>query len=217
MNTRMIKNGRVKPIVFLPELIAPDEKFAFITEQSVENRMVKPYYMISTYGRVFNIYSRKFLRPALGTDDHYYLALATENGQRNFRIARLVMLTFNYFHGCESYLVNHIDGKPYANYYEGYYPDRITNLEWSTYSDNAIHAIASGLKECKRGENCHASKLTDKEVIEICERIQAGELMTLIAEDMGINPNVVYSINAGRAWTHISCNYNFPTRKLKRK
>ena len=45
----------IKPITFIPWLVAQDEIFLPITEKEVPG--VYPYYMVSNYGRIHNIYS----------------------------------------------------------------------------------------------------------------------------------------------------------------
>ena len=91
------------PIVFIPKLFE-DEIFLPLTV--VDGYKLKDYYYISNYGRIYSIYSGKFLAKELGTDNHWIMPLAIIGGHRNFRVARLVMCTFKYFPGCENYIVN---------------------------------------------------------------------------------------------------------------
>ena len=173
------------PIVFIPKLFK-DEVFLPLTV--VDGYKLKDYYYISNYGRIYSIYSGKFLAKELGTDNHWIMPLAIVGGNRNFRVSRLVMCTFKYFFGCEDYIVNHKDCMPDA-----------------------------GLRKAKSGSECVFSTITENQAEEICKLISQGINLGLIAEMMNVNPNVVYNISAKRSWTEISSKYNFPIRKRKLK
>ena len=197
------------PIVFIPKLFK-DEVFLPLTV--VDGYKLKDYYYISNYGRIYSIYSGKFLAKELGTDNHWIMPLAIVGGHRNFRVSRLVMCTFKYFFGCEDYIVNHKDCMPDAEF-----ADRLDNLEWCTYSTNLKHAYANGLRKAKSGAESVFSTISENQAEEICKLISQGINLGLIAEMMNVNPSVVYNISAKRAWTEISSKYNFPIRKRKLK
>ncbi len=66
-------------------------------------------------------------------------------------------------------IVNHLDGNPMNNWYK--------NLEWTTYSGNNYHAIATGLRsDCMP---CKIRNFYTKEVIEFPSIAQASEFMRL--------------------------------------
>lgn len=203
-------NGNIiVPIVFI-DTIFPDEEFRALTV--VDGYQLKDYYMISNYGRIYSKYANKFLSKELGTDNHWIIPLAIVGGHRNFRVARLVMCTFNYFPGCENYIVNHKDGIPYSEF-----ADRITNLEWSTVSNNTKHAYATGLRTPLIGSQCKSSKIDEQKAEEICALIAKGINLQLIAEMCDVSKDTVYAISSHRSWNHISAKYEFPVRKIKRK
>ena len=52
--------------------------------------------------------------------------------------------------------VNHIDGDKYNN--------RVDNLEWMSFSENAKHSWANGLARPRRGQNHGRAKLTQENV-----------------------------------------------------
>ena len=47
------------------------------------------------------------------------------------------------------------------------------------------------------------SKLTEEDVVEIKERLRAGETQTSIAKDFGVSRITVSHINTGRYWKHV--------------
>lgn len=66
----------------------------------------------------------------------------------------------------EAFVINP-ENKPQINHINGIKSDNAhTNLEWTTGSENIIHAFLTGLKsgESKRGEKHHNAKLTREQV-----------------------------------------------------
>ena len=54
-----------------------------------------------------------------------------------------------------------------------------------------------------RGEGL-ATKLTEKDVLDIRARCDAGESRVQIAKDYGIHPSYVSNLHARRRWTYLS-------------
>lgn len=80
----------------------------------------------------------KTLKHRTDGNGYKYVTLYDENGVGTLhRIHRLIMMCFNYQEGCESLLVNHLDGTRDNN--------AISNLEWTTHKGNAQHAVRMGL------------------------------------------------------------------------
>lgn len=188
------------PLRFVPpqeQLMLP-EVFLPITDKAAPG--VKPYYMISNYGRIWHVYDRRFLTQNVDSKGYLYKPLATINGMKNFRIHRLVMMTFCYFPGCENYLVNHKDGIK-TNCY-------ILNLEWATYSENIHHAINTGLNPGTRVYN-------DEQVEEVCKLLEQGNLtIQQISETVGVSYSMVQKVQQKRNYTDISDKYNIQPRKI---
>ena len=100
-------------------------------------------YWVSSWGNTWNIaYQEPF-----GLSEHrkgYYQYAFTCYDQTGnyYRITRklhiVIMKTFCYFPGCDSYDINHKDTNKKNN--------KLDNLEWCTSSENTIHAINNGVK-----------------------------------------------------------------------
>jgi hypothetical protein len=96
-----------------------------------------PNYMISNFGRVFNVKHTRFLKPSLDKDGYEYVCLYKNGKQFNKWISRLVALHFIPLRlGADQ--VNHDDGDKRYNYVE--------NLEWCTQTENRRHAFRIGLQ-----------------------------------------------------------------------
>jgi hypothetical protein len=98
--------------------------------------------------------------------------------------------------------VNHIDGDK-SN------PD-FSNLEWATRSDNAQHALTTGLLAV--GERSGHAKMNDKDVHLICEYLERGLSPSQIEKTISlphISKKNISKIRSGSRWTHISSQYDF--------
>ncbi len=113
-----------------------------------------------------------------------------------FRI-RVHSLVAEAFYGpppIKGQVVNHKDGDRANN--------SVDNLEWVTYSGNAVHAYEHGLQ--KRGEGHGRAKLTDAQVIEIRERYHGqwgGQ--SALAREYGVTQGLISQIVRGEVWTHL--------------
>ena len=191
-------NAPIHPII---ECIDSSEIWTPITDRIAEG--VYPWYYISSYGRVFNIHSGRYLKSAIDSKGYLYYNLKGYNGQRNYRTHRMLMLAFNYFEGCEIYDINHKDRNT-TNC-------SLDNLEWCTKSENILHAYRGQFNN-RQGEDRVNSKHTNQQAREACERIASGESMMDIANDMGVSVDFIYSISTGKAWKSISKDYDFSNK-----
>jgi HNH endonuclease len=88
-------------------------------------------------------------------------------------------------------VVNHIDGNKENN--------ALTNLEWSTGSDNERHAHRTGLKTGRGSSNSNA-KLTSAQVLAIR---QSQENVSSIADTFGVAKSTIINILSRKTWKHI--------------
>lgn len=116
----------VRPISIIPYIVAPDEIFVPINNLAISN--IKPYYLISNYGRIYNIYTKTFMMYIVDTKGYLSCNVMTTNGHKMIRVHRAEMLCFKYIEGCEKLVVDHVNGNKLD--------PRICNLEWVTQEEN---------------------------------------------------------------------------------
>lgn len=158
----------------------------------IEN--VKPYYTISNFGRIFSSTTNQFLIPHDNHNGYLQVSLMTETGRIFRKVHRLVLLTFNYFPGCEELQVDHKDCNKHNNI--------ITNLEWVTPKVNTNRAIVSGVRDFV-GEGNGRATITKEQAIKISNLVIDGNGEKDIAAHIGCSTNVVNNIIYGKAWKHL--------------
>ena len=180
-------------------------------------------YMVSTYGRIYDIENRRILTQCKGSKssvDYYRTVKFTIDGETlKYFVHRLVALAFLPVDEDRPF-VNHIDGNPSHNY--------LWNLEWVTLSENVNHAVMMGLKVDKRGEQRPNAMWTDDEVRLVCEMMEQGHKATYIYHALGDilkDPKVKYErvhtlykhIIRQTHWTHISKDYDIDFTRFNYK
>lgn len=162
-NTEENENSIPKALIFYDQKFVqqwyPPEVFLPITDREIP--VVRPYYLISNFGRIWHIYENRFLSTNLDSKGYWMKPFALQNGKQKIcRIHRLVMMTFCYIPGCESLEVNHKDGNKQNCI--------LWNLEWCTPKENVEHAVKNGL--------CKNDRLSESQVHTICKLLEEGEL-----------------------------------------
>lgn len=184
-------SDKIQPIRFIPNNpINIPEYFIDITDRAAPG--ILPYYMISNYGRIWHKYECKFLTVNVDSKGYLCKPLFTYDGeQKIFRIHRLVMLTFDYFPGCENYSIKFNDGNK-AN-------PCIWNLSWSQEEDY----------------RCIPKEENEDLVRTACELLQDINItLKQIAEITGLPYTMIQAIQNKRSWTHISKDYDIKERKI---
>lgn len=109
-------------------------------------------YAVSSYGRMYSKRAGRCLS-IKSFDNDGYVKVAPHGNTK--RLNRIVAQTFIPNPDSKT-TVNHIDGNKKNN--------RVDNLEWSTRSEQMIHAYKHGLKKPMRGSENANAKLTDEQV-----------------------------------------------------
>lgn len=148
-------------------------------------------YEVSNYGNVRNSKTKKEKKCNLNTQGYLQTQLSKNNVRKNFRINRLVAITFipnenNYTQ------VNHIDGNKLNNH--------VDNLEWCLPKENIRHAIENKLRNMNGSLNPN-SKLSLEDVI----FIKNSPLNpTELAEMFGVSRQNIHYIKKNKTWCDIN-------------
>jgi len=96
------------------------------------------------------------------------------------------------------------ENKPQVNHINGIKTDcRAVNLEWTTNSENQLHAYRLGLQPSRAGENNIKAKVTNIIVTKFKTEYNSGRSIKSISVDMGIPIEIFRNIIYGRTWkTH---------------
>lgn len=172
-------------------------------EISVKNIQFNQKYMIDEAGQIWSPYrGGRYLHPSPTKKGYERIVLQTSEGRKTFQVHRLVLETFNPIDNPEEMQVNHIDGNKQNN--------SLDNLEWVTGSENMVHALDTGLQIPKKGEEIANHKLTEEEVLEICELLINSNLsLAKIGEKYGVSKHCIFDIKRKRSWKWLTKDYNF--------
>ena len=127
----------------------------------------------------------KILKPIKIGDYHGY-QLTNSTGSKKHYIHRLVCTAFLENPKGDQVTVNHIDGDKYNN--------ELSNLEWSSYSENLKHAYRNGLNK-NSGENNHYTKFSDETISQVREKYATGQYrQSELADLYGISKMQIHRI-----------------------
>lgn len=148
-------------------------------------------YEISNHGNVRRTCDGKVLKPATGKLGYPRVLLHQGGKPQTLLIHHAVA---KHFVGPrpDGLVVDHIDGTRDNNHY--------TNLRYITHAEN----VRKGY-DGKRGDNHHASKLTDAAVVEIRTRRYSGERGCDLAREFGISQATVCDITKQRSRKEACC------------
>lgn len=159
-------------------------------------------YEISNHGRVrlarsFKQYPKgHLLKLKKNIDGYYVVNLRKDKRYYEFRINRLVLMTFKGPSPNRTYHAAHNDGNRINN--------RIENLRWATPRENEQDKVFHGtLKGAHKGERHHNAKLTDDLVKKIRDERANGMTFIAIAEKYGLKKLTIYDAITGNTWSHV--------------
>lgn len=135
-------------------------------------------YLINEDGKVYSLYTNKFLNPSKSDKGYLYVTL---KGLKKFRVHRLVALMFL----CNPNnlpQINHKDGNKENN--------NVDNLEWCSNDYNQKHASMLGLKKSKKAvEQRHFRKDITKEK---CKELYKNYSMEKISKILNCSVATVF-------------------------
>lgn len=164
---------------------------------------VSNMYRVKSLERIVNsgngkrIEGSKIIKMRLNERGYYRLSLSKNGECKNFTLHRLIAKAF----------IPNPHNKPEINHINGIKTDnRIDNLEWVTTKENVIHAETIGLRNKNRanGEKNGASKLTEKQVIDIREKFKTNKYTKLsLAKEYNVGQTLIGYIISRKYWKHI--------------
>jgi predicted XRE-type DNA-binding protein len=152
-------------------------------------------YKVSNKGRVRSFHkSGRIMKPDTTNHGHLRVWLCKNGNKKRYLIHRLVARAF--IPNPENKpQINHIDADPSNNH--------VSNLQWSTQSENISHAYEIGNKN-RQGENHQTNKLTKNDVLDIRNAYKLGcFLQREIAEAYGVGQDLISKIVNRKIWSHI--------------
>ncbi len=181
-------------------ILLRNREFFEITSEAVDNIMPRTYF-VNKDGEVYSVLSGRIMHPTTANTGYQVLNFKTQDGKSRCQLLhRIMMITFAEDPGQLNF-VNHKDGNKENN--------NLGNFEWTNNVGNLEHAQENGL--LKTGEDCSWSKLTEKEVREICQHLvdkDYGHLSDL-ARVYNVHPMTINDIARRITWKEVSCNYDF--------
>lgn len=148
-------------------------------------------YIISNFGNIKNVKTGKFLKFDKNKLGYCRVYLYNSKGRNRFLVHRLV--AFHFISNPNNYkIVNHLNCNPSDN--------RVQNLEWTTNSGNAVHALNNGRLKIPSGEKNGMSVLTEEKVLEIISLWNKGLTQVEISNKMGVTRSCVAHITQGNRW-----------------
>lgn len=159
-------------------------------------------YYANENGSIYSAKSNKILSWQLDKDGYAKVQMMSDDGKRHrYSVHRLILENLNPVEGMENLQVNHIDGNKLNN--------QLSNLEWTTSSENNKHAYQIGLKN-QKGQNNNATRLTDKDVEKIIELLLTHQYTyKQIGEKFNIDEETVGAIKRKKNWKHLTENIDF--------
>lgn len=170
---------------------------------------VKALYKIDECGNIYSKYKNGFLKPKKDKDGYLTISLVGENKRIYIRVATLVAYNFIGKPPTEikDATIDHIDGNILNNHY--------TNLRWL---DRSVNSSIRKNRMKSAGELNHEAKLTEKEVVEICNLLVENKLtLKEIGKIYNVTKSTVNNIKRKVNWKYITKTYIFPKVEIKRE
>ena len=150
-------------------------------------------YILFENGDVVNSKTNKKLKPYSNGIGYFKVGFYKDGKRIEKYIHRLLAESF-IPNPQNKEFINHIDGNPSNN--------NLSNLEWCTKSENAIHAYKLGLKIASPsyGEKNGNAILNDEIVNTIRERYKKGEKQIELSNYYQVSKQVIYNVVHNKTW-----------------
>ena len=159
------------------------------------------YYEVSNLGKIKSLARANFrghrikeriLGGGINGGGYIQIPLTINKDRKNVLAHRIVAIAF----------IPNPENKPDVNHKNGIKTDnRVENLEWSTTSENCLHAYENGFCTDKKGETNGRALLTESQVLEI--RQIKDKRICNIAREYNVSWSCISSIIKRKKWTHI--------------
>lgn len=176
--------------------------------------LLKPVYYVSNKARIYNTSTKHMLKTRClnetNSSPYYKVNLQIEIDGKSygqvFLIHRLMMMSFYPVKNMDKLYVNHKDGNKFN--------DELSNLEWTTASENITHAYKLGLFKPSHGENHVCATISKNDAIEIRDLLlKRIYTQSEIAEIVGTTESIVSSIATRKAWKEVTEGYDLSSLK----
>lgn len=138
----------------------------------------------------------RILKQRALTGGYLYVRLCVNQDRRQFRVNRLVMLSFDSIPNPEKMEANHLNSDRQDN--------RLVNLQWNTRSQNQLHAHREGSAKSPalKGEAHPRAKLTEQDVLDI-RAGHYGDNQSSIARHFDVGISTIAAVIHRRSWRHV--------------
>lgn len=165
-----------------------------------EYRKVPGYsgrYLVSESGTVFTMKRKKILCAHADRAGYLRVRLSMNSEVRSHSVSRLVAECFVPGRSRVRNTVNHKDGNKSNNHF--------SNLEWCSQSENNKHAIQTGLRKIRRGEDNGMARWSEGDIKEIRRMYKTGKYRQKdIAKIFDCTQSQVSKITRRDLWAHVT-------------
>lgn len=148
-------------------------------------------------GRIFSLRSGKYLAGVDSPNGYRLVSLSQGGVKKQFLVHRIIAQAF-LPNPDNKRTVNHLDGDKKNN--------KLENLAWATDSEQAIHAIESGLR--KKFINDYRT-YSDELIHRLCQMIVENFRTKEIVDLLDVPGHLVANVRKKTQYTDISCEYDF--------
>lgn len=136
----------------------------------------------------------RILKPGVNKRGYLRVGLSKNGKPKIQKVHRLVGI--NHIPNPYNYPeINHLNGVKDCNC--------VPNLEWTTSSKNTRHAFGIGLQVPVKGEQHGRSKLKEKQVVEIKQKLKQGIRGIDLVKEYGVSHSTISNIRKNKSWRHV--------------